>query len=622
MYISGPEFHFKLDQFCLDRIIGNSSLLGLDTEFTGLDFFAPDWRLKLVQIDTEAATYVFDISVPEQEEFVRGILEGALQFVSHNDADCLSVWVHFGIDITDRNLDTLTMARLLWPEKGVDRDLKTLCDKYVGPELRKAQEALYARFREILNKPVRYKKTGEVIELTEKQIGEGFRLIDVRDPVFVKYAAADAHNVRKLLYKMEPMMYQKGVHTAWEQECKVRAMATRMTFRGMRTSFEKVLDLYAEWGGRLDGAVEVFQDRYGCSPRSTQKVADLLLADGVELTERTKPSKTFPNGQWALGKEIVEALYADHMDNEKLQLLVEVAENSNVATFLKTLIGFIDPSGLVHSSISTLGTVTGRWSVTQPAVQTVSGANPCRSVFVPRPGNVLLSADLGQIEPRVAVGLAEERNLIPDLINGIDVYSAAVMAVFGPGYTPKQRKYMKRAILGTLYAAGLKTLVQQARLLDGWLDANEKNVGEVRSQWKKTAPAIVEYSRYLQGLPEVRLESGRYVPQDPARRYKAINSACQGTARDLLMDRAVEIDKRYPEYIIMTMHDELLMDVPADEVEQVASFVRTVMEAGYAGIPTPTDIEIFPECWGAQGVSLENYLKERNENQLALGTQA
>jgi DNA polymerase I len=605
MAIFGPDFYINVEDL-VPRFLDQGDILGLDTESTGLDYWAPDWELRTVQLDNGAGTYVFDMQSVGQTAVVEQILRNAHQFVSHNDADVIGIYRHFGIDISDRNLDTLTMSKLLWPGELVSHGLKDLVTQYVGPHLQRSEDRLHARFKELLGKKPESK-------LTKAQIGEGFRIIDTYDPVFVEYAAGDARDVRKLFFIMEAMMYEKGVHTAWPDECKIRAIATRMRIRGMQTAPARLADLLEEWGGRLETARSTWLDQYGCVAGSPLR-ADVLIESGVKLTKKTKPTTRYPEGQWQLTSKVVEELAQEYSENEPLKLLTTVAENYNVATFLTTLAGFVDPDGLVHPSIGTLGTVTGRWSVTQPAVQTVSGGNPCRSVFVPRPGNVLVSADLGQIEPRVAVGLAEERNLIPDLIKGIDVYSAACLAVFGPGYTPKQRKYLKRTILGTLYAAGIKTLVQQSKYLDGWEDANEKNVGEVRSQWKRAAPAIEEYSKYLQGLPTVKLGSGRYVPQDEERRYKAINSACQGTARDVLMERMIKISERYDEMLVMTLHDEILMDVPADRVEEVCSFVREVMEAGYEGIPTPTDIELYPECWGAAGISLEDYLKEYRGN--------
>jgi DNA polymerase I len=597
----GPDFEYPLDYY-LKTLLENADVLGLDTEFTGLDYWDPDWKLRTVQLATGQNTYVFDVQDTAQSALVGQVLEQTNQFISHDQADCISVYQHFGIDITDKNLDTKVLAQLLWPGETVPHDLKSLVSQFVGPELQAAEEALHARFRELLGKRLDAK-------LTKKQIGEGFRTIDVYDPVFRGYAGADARDVRKLFMKLEPMMYEKGVHKAWPNECKIRAIATRMRMRGMKVDPTTLGQLLDEWGGRLSSARAQWEETYECVAGSPKR-ADVLISSGVKLTKKTKPTDRYPEGQWQLTAKVLEELAEEYPDNEPLKLLMTVAENYNVATFLTTLQGFLDQHGTVHSSISTLGTVTGRWSVTEPAVQTVASGNPARSVFVPSPGNVLVSADLGQIEPRVAVGLAEERNLIPDLIDGYDVYSAAAAAIFGPDYTPAQRKKIKRVILGTLYAAGVTTLVKQAKYLDGWIDANSKSVSEVRDQWKKAAPEIESYSKYLQGLPIVKLESGRYVPQDPERLYKAINSACQGTARDVLMERLIKISERYDEMLLMTFHDEILMDVPIARLEEVISFVRRVMEAGYNGIPTPTDIEIFPTCWSGAGISLDDYLKE------------
>jgi DNA polymerase-1 len=597
----GPDFEYPLDYY-LKTLLENADVLGLDTEFTGFNYWDEDWRLRTVQLDTGPHTYMFDVQDPAQSEVVRQVLLSTNQFISHDQADCISIYQHFGIDITDKNLDTKVLAQLLWPGETVPHGLKELVDLYVGPELTEAERALHARFRELLGKRPDSK-------LTKKQIGEGFRTIDVYDPVFVAYAGADARDVRKLFMVLEPMMYEKGVHKAWPNECKIRAIATRMRMRGMKVDPGTLDSLLAEWGGRLSSARQQWEETHGCVAGSPKR-AEVLLESGVKLTKRTKPSEKHPEGQWSLTGKILEELAEDYPTNEPLKLLMTVAENYNVATFLTTLTGFVDSAGYTHPSASTLGTVTGRWSVTEPAVQTVSSSNPARSVFVPRTGRVLVSADLGQIEPRVAVGLAEERNLIPDLVGGYDVYSAASAVAFGPDYTPAQRKKMKRIILGTLYAAGVTTLVRQARYQDGWLDANTKTVSEVRDQWKKAAPAIEAYSKYLQTLPTVKLGSGRYVPQDLERLYKAINSVCQGTARDVLMERLIKISERYDEYLVMTLHDEILMDVPVTELTQVVSFVRSIMEAGYNGIPTPTDVEIYPVSWSGAGISMDDYMKE------------
>jgi DNA polymerase-1 len=573
-------------------------ILGLDTEFTGLDYWSPDWRLKLVQVYTSKNVFLYDVSVPAQEAAAREILETCPRFISHGEADCLSVWRHFGIDITERNRDTHTLASLLWPHKAAQRDLKTLVAQYLGPQLDELEEALHARFRDILNKRPDYK-------LTKKMIGEGFARIPTDDPAYRQYAAGDAYYVKHLFCVLEPKMYEMNVHKAWERECQIRAMATRMQMRGMLIHTPSVQSLTQEWGGRLSAARKEWEEKYDCVAGSPKR-SDVLIASGVKLTERTKPSMKFPEGNWTLTAKVMEDLIEKYPENEPLKLLKEVSDNWNVATFLTGLAEFVDENGVVHPSINTLGAETGRWTEKEPAVQTVGEV--CRSVFIPHPGNVIVSFDLGQIEPRVAVALSGERNLIPALLDGLDVYDAGALQAFGPKYTPKQRKHVKRVVLGSMFSAGVDTLVHQAKYLDGWDDVTPKAIRGVQNLWREAAPSLDEWGKELQSLPRIDLESGRYVPKDHAKDYRAINSSCQGNARDALMLRAVEISKRYDGYILHTMHDEILLDVPLKELHEVVAFVKPIMEQGFLGIPTPVDIEVFPKHWAGAGVPYEEFV--------------
>jgi DNA polymerase I-like protein with 3'-5' exonuclease and polymerase domains len=132
-------------------------------------------------------------------------------------------------------------------------------------------------------------------------------------------------------------------------------------------------------------------------------------------------------------------------------------------------------------------------------------------------------------------------------------------------------------------------------------------VAEVRNLWKKAAPEIEAYSKYLQLLRKVELDSGRWIPQESGREYKAINSMCQGTARDALMVRLVQLSARMDIFLIATLHDEILFDVPKDQLSFVIPQIVSVMEQGYCGIPTPTDVEIYEESWGSEGVPWDEY---------------
>jgi DNA polymerase-1 len=588
----------------------NCTLLGLDTEFTSLNYWDKEWKLRLVQFGRRQSAFVLDAQDEAHRELIKYVLENVPEFTTHDNADALAIKRGLGLDITDKIHDTKTMAQLLWPGPLEEHALKPLCTRHLDDGLEQAEQALHAEFRKMLGvlpyDPDSITGRSRLEQglsldrpLSQAQKGQGFAEIPLNNQAYINYAALDAVYDLLLYYKLEALLYEKGAHRADPPERDVRAIATRMQLRGMRVSPDRAHELLDDYGTRHDAAQEEFADKYGCLAKSPKRI-QIVLDSGVAIPTRTA------KGNYSLGKATVEELALQHPDNEPLRILNEVAQTSNTATFLRTLLNFIDEEDLVHPDFNTLGAVTGRWTVTDPAIQTVAGIN--RSVFIPRSGHVIVSADLGQIEPRVAVGLAGETNLIPDLLNGSDVYSAAATLAFGD-YTDKQRKQIKRVILGTLYASGVATLVKQARLLDGWLDADAKTVAEVRNLWKQAAPRVEEYSRYLQYQKEIVLESGRWIPQEKGREYKAINSMCQGTARDALMDRLRALSAGgLDQYLIATMHDEILLDVPTDALSEVIRSVRSVMEMGYNGIPTPTDIEIFPDCWGGKGIPVDDFL--------------
>jgi len=110
----------------------------------------------------------------------------------------------------------------------------------------------------------------------------------------------------------------------------------------------------------------------------------------------------------------------------------------------------------------------------------------------------------------------------------------------------------------------------------------------------------------LQRDPDIRLPSGRWAPHDPDRMYRAINCLVQGTARDELMKRVVDMSRGgLDDYLVMTYHDEVELMLPRRDFEESSGFVREVMEQGFYGTPTPADLEIYDNHWGEKPRLLE-----------------
>jgi DNA polymerase I-like protein with 3'-5' exonuclease and polymerase domains len=75
------------------------------------------------------------------------------------------------------------------------------------------------------------------------------------------------------------------------------------------------------------------------------------------------------------------------------------------------------------------------------------------------------------------------------------------------------------------------------------------------------------------------------------------------------MQRLLTLGSTCAAYVVATLHDEILFDVPKDRLHSIIPQIRGVMEEGYCGIPTPTDIAIFPDSWEGEGIPVEEYLK-------------
>lgn len=589
--------NYRAHQTIQNSLIEFKGIIGLDIEFTGGGIYAPNASVRLVQFSTITDSYVLDMQYPFHRSLAKDVfIRQDLKFVAHNasGAEIPAIFRFFDVDISSRTFDTLTLALLAWPGEQSKHGLKDLAPNVgaLGLDLISAQHALNSRFEEIYVGESR--KSADVQEF-------GWTNISSRDPAYLRYAALDALVVRRLLPVLFEELKARGISKETiNRELSINAISARMSIRGWRVDPERATHLLDTIGKRNADAMTRFETKSGIKARSPKRAA-YLAAQGVQFTQFTD------KGAPRLSKEALRELVGLYPDNEDLQTLLEVAETANVVLFLNTLKGFIDDSQTVHPDIRTLGAVSGRWTITRPALQTVGAKSGTRSVFVPREeGHVILSADLSAIEPRVAFALAGAQSMLELMKQGADAYGAAATLVFGEGYSAFQRKLTKRIILGSLYGAGVNTLTKQAKYLDGWQDANEQAIAEARQQFWAAVPEIKQMGYWLQEQPDVRLPSGRYAPHDPNRLYRATNSLVQGAARDVLMTRMLDLcDLGLEPYMLLTMHDEILFSVPASELREVAEKIQSVMTQGFEGVPTPSDLEVYLNNWAEMPLSVD-----------------
>jgi DNA polymerase-1 len=262
-------------------------------------------------------------------------------------------------------------------------------------------------------------------------------------------------------------------------------------------------------------------------------------------------------------------------------------------------------TGRVHTHYAQAVAVTGRLSSNDPNLQnipirTVEGRR-VREAFIAPPACSIASADYSQIELRIMAHLSEDEALLEAFRQGLDVHRATAAEVFGVALdqvSSEQRRYAKVINFGLIYgmsAFGLaRNLGIETKAAAAYIDRYfqrypgvKRYMDETRATAKAQGFVRTVFGRRLY-LPEINSPNG---PRRGAAERAAINAPMQGTAADLIKMSMVEVQKTIDRQglktlIIMQVHDELVFEVPAGEVEWVRTEVPRLM-AGVAQLRVP-----------------------------------
>jgi DNA polymerase-1 len=267
-------------------------------------------------------------------------------------------------------------------------------------------------------------------------------------------------------------------------------------------------------------------------------------------------------------------------------------------TYADALPPLVRDDGRIHASFNQISTTTGRISSDSPNLQNIpvrtSGGREMRKAFIAAPGNGLLTADYSQIELRVLAHLAEDPGLIDAFARNLDVHTVTASRVFGVDESAVdafQRRFAKVVNYGLAYgmeAFGLGQRLDiptdQAReILDAYF-ASFPNVhaymDEIVKEARSRGYTTTIFGRRRQ-LPE--LASGNFRIRQMGERM-AQNAPIQGSAADIFKLAMIDLDRALVATgsraeMILTVHDEIVLEVPIDEAEAVKEVVRKTMES-------------------------------------------
>jgi DNA polymerase-1 len=324
------------------------------------------------------------------------------------------------------------------------------------------------------------------------------------------------------------------------------------------------------------------------SPRALETV--LFDELGLPVKKRTKTARS-------TDADVLEELAELHpLPAAILELR---AAQKLKSTYVDALPRQIDPSDRrVHTRFNQAVAATGRLSSSEPNLQNIpirtEEGRAIREAFVAPPGHAILSADYSQIELRVLAHLSEDPELSSAFIEDVDVHIKTASAIFGvpeAAVTREQRGRAKTVNFAVIYGQAERAL---ARSLDIEEAEAKRYIAAFFSRYAGVARYLDELVAEARRTGSVRTMLGRRreVPDILARNWSqrfaaeriARNTPIQGTAADILKIAMIRIDRRLREAglatkMILTVHDELVFEVPEAEIDRARALVRGTMES-------------------------------------------
>ena len=313
---------------------------------------------------------------------------------------------------------------------------------------------------------------------------------------------------------------------------------------------------------------------------------------------------------WSTNADVLEKLQDKH------PIVKEVLDYRMLtklkSTYAEGLLKVISEDGRIHTSFQMTVTATGRLSSTEPNLQNIPvrkelGAQ-IRNMFVAAPGMVLVDADYSQIELRLLAHISGDENMREAFLSGEDFHSITAAKVFGvpvDQVTPTLRSRAKAVNFGIVYGISAFSLAQDIGVYTNeakaYMDAYLERYHGVRDYMKNIVDSAREkgYVSTIYGrrryLPE--LKSSNFNMRSFGERV-ALNMPVQGTAADIIKLAMVNVYRRLKEtglkaQLILQVHDELIVECPGDEAQQVRDLLTEEMEnAVHLSVPLVAEAHI------------------------------
>lgn len=600
-------YHLVSDEAALRHLaqrLQQAAVVAFDTETTSTDAMAAD-LVGISLTDTEEEAWYIPIREPKGHQalaldIVQAYLgpiyaDSSILKIGHNLKYDMEIVHRFGMPVEGPLFDTMIAEWVLNPDASLG--LKNQAWIRLGVQMTEIKELIGTG---------RNQKTMDEVELAR----------------VVPYACADADMTLRLANILKPELEKREQLGLFQDlEMPLLPVLTEMELTGIKVDVDWMETLSSELDERLTRLEEAIHQYAGVdfNVNSTQQLSDVLFETLGLSTRGTRKTKT---GHYSTRASVLEGLKGDH---PIIQAILDYRELSKLkSTYVDSLPGLINPTtGRIHTSYNPTGTVTGRISSANPNLQNIpirtEEGRRVRRAFVAEDGWLLVGADYSQIELRVMAHVSEDASMIEAFRRDEDIHATTASAVFGvplADVSYDQRRIAKAVNFGLIYGQSAYGL---ARQLDIGFDEAQSFIDRYFDRF----PGVKAYMDRIQelaedqGYVETLLNRRRYFPEladgnkvSHRRRQAAlrmvINTPIQGTAADIIKLAMIRMDRMLTEKdlrarMLLQVHDEVVLEVPEEEVEETLPVIRSTMRGAFdLVVPLKVDIEIGPN-WQEMG---------------------
>jgi len=572
-----------VESFAFD--LETTSLNPMSAQLVGMSFSPAPGEAYYIPVGHIGLEQIEQLPLPQVIERIKPILEDAnLAKLAHNSKYDMAVLAEYGVSVSNLTFDTMVAAYLLG-EKSLN--LKNLAFSRLNIEMTPISELIGSGAKQLPMSQVPIEQAAD-------------------------YACADADITGQLAELLGAELRQEGLWQLFsEVEMPLVPVLLRMERNGIALDTELLREMSRQLGEQLAKLeTEIFSwVGHQFNINSPQQLG-VVLFDELKL-----PTVRKGKNKYSTEASVLEELKAYPV----VRLVQDYRQLSKLkSTYIDALPSLVNPkTGRVHTSFNQTRTATGRLSSSEPNLQNIpirgELGRQIRRAFIAPQGSCLLSGDYSQIDLRALAHLSQDPGLLSAFQHDVDIHAVTAAQLFGVDtsqVTPDMRRLAKTVNFGVIYGMSEYGLEQATEL------SREEAAKFIAAYFEKH-PKVKEYLESTKeqarktGYVQTILGRRRFIPEinssnrqlREAAERMAINMPVQGTSADVIKVAMInlcrEMDKQnLKSKMLLQVHDELVFEVPDEEIETMRQLVPEVMSIALKlSVPLKVDTKV-GKNWG------------------------